>query len=84
MPPTPTPLWNEALEEETLEEVNVDYVGESCLRCGGMGHYARECPTPKGKGKGGFDGKGYGMKGGYKGFGKDGYKGFSKNGGDKA
>jgi hypothetical protein len=53
-----------------------------------MGHYARECPTPKGKGKGGFDGKGYGVKGGYKGFGKGGgkdggYKGYYAKGGYK-
>ena len=27
-------------------------MGESCRKCGGVGHYARECPTPKGKGKG--------------------------------
>jgi hypothetical protein len=81
--------------EEPEKEVEVDYVGETCLRCGGHGHYARECPTPKGKGKGGGkSGKGYGKDGykGYKGYGKDswykGYKGggkdgFGKNGGDK-
>jgi hypothetical protein len=44
-------------------------VGESCRRCGGMGHYARECPTQKGKGKGeagkgGWKGKGKGKFGG--------------------
>jgi hypothetical protein len=75
------------------EKVEVDYVGESCLRCGGMGHYARECPTPKGKGKGktgkggkGYDkgsGKGYYEKGYGKGYGKDYYKGYGKNGFDK-
>ncbi len=27
-------------------------MGESCRKCGGMGHYARECPTQIGKGKG--------------------------------
>jgi hypothetical protein len=54
-----------------------------------MGHYARECPTPKGKGKdtkGG--GKGYKGYGEYKGYGKDGgykggYKGYGKDGGYK-
>ena len=25
---------------------------DHCYRCGGMGHIANECPTPKGKGKG--------------------------------
>ena len=37
--------------EEHEKDVEVDYMGETCLRCGGMGHYAKECPTPKGKGK---------------------------------
>jgi hypothetical protein len=81
--------------EEPEKEVEVDYVGETCLRCGGMGHYARECPTPKGKGKGkgydkgqgkggkGFYDKGYG-KGFDKGYGKGFYsKGYGKNGGEK-
>jgi hypothetical protein len=74
--------------EEVEKDVEVDYVGESCLRCGGMGHYARECPTPKGKGKGGGkNGKGYGKDSsgykGYKGGGKDGwYKGYKGNGKD--
>jgi hypothetical protein len=85
--------------EEPDKEVEVDYVGETCLRCGGMGHYARECPTPKGKGKGknydkgqgkggkGYD-KGYG-KGFDKGYGKGFYSkgygkdGYGKNGGEK-
>jgi hypothetical protein len=79
----------ENMAEEAEKDVEVDYVGESCLRCGGMGHYARECPTPKGKGKGksgkggkGYD-KGYGKgydKGYGKGYGKDYYKGSGKDG----
>jgi hypothetical protein len=66
--------------DEHEKEVEVDYVGEACLRCGGLGHYARERPTPKGKGKGGGkNGKGYGKDGG--GYGKNGYKGYGKDGG---
>jgi hypothetical protein len=81
-------VYEHSTSEEPGKEVEVDYVGETCLRCGGMGHYARECPTPKGKGKGksgkgGYD-KGYG-KGGYdKGYGKGGYdKGYGKGSYDK-
>ena len=43
--------WAEDWEKEG-SDVEIGYVGESCRKCGGMGHYARECPTPKGKGKG--------------------------------
>jgi hypothetical protein len=70
--------WN----EERANEVEIDYVGETCRKCGGLGHYARECPTPKGKGKGGKD-AGKGAYKGYKGYGKDGghkgYKGYGRN-----
>ena len=61
--------------------------GDHCYRCGGMGHIANDCPTPKGKGKGKEDrtfnakggkgadkgkGKGVGGKGAVKGKGKGG------------
>ena len=39
--------------ETELGDFDVGAVGRSdhCYRCGGMGHIANECPTPKGKGK---------------------------------
>ena len=39
--------------DEEESKMEVDYVCEACRRCGGSGHYARECSTPKGKGKDG-------------------------------
>jgi hypothetical protein len=64
-----TDEWLESgSQADEKDEVEVDYVGEKCLRCGGMGHYARECPTPKGKGKGkGWKGGGKGQMKGQKG-----------------
>ena len=56
-------------DEYCSEDYEVDGINDdTCRRCGGYGHYARECPT-KGKGKGnyGVKGKGdynnYGVKG---------------------
>ncbi len=43
--------------------VDADYVGEVRRMCGGLVHYAHECPTPKGMGKGEHtkgQGKGHG------------------------
>ena len=71
--------WAKGWEEEGEEEVEIGYDGESCRRCGGMGHYARECPTQKGKGKGDWgkaNGKG---KSGWKG-GETGWKGGRRDG----
>ena len=77
-------LQEDGGNNESEEEVEVDLVGEMCMRCGGHGHYARECPTPKrkGKGKGGSKGKGKGKGNQYE-YGKGKGKGGGKSGGGK-
>ena len=47
--------WDDQTREEEWHEVGA--VGDSCHRCAGVGHYARECPTVKSKGKGKGKGK---------------------------
>eukprot|EP00973_Karenia_brevis_P081280 11268855-Karenia_brevis.AAC.1 len=66
--------WEEEWkEEEEGAGGSLNYAGEKCNKCGGTGHYARECPSrkgggKKGKGKGKAEGKGYGeSRGGGKG-----------------
>ena len=76
--------WEEHDHDECHDDAGVMVVGETCHRCGGVGHYARDCGTAKGKGKeqlkGEGSGKGWGDKGKGKGFvydfgGKGGVKG---------
>ena len=78
--------WDGGDEQSTFD---VAAVGKGmsgvCLRCGGFGHLARECPTPESKGKGKgekggkggvdfrFKGKGESVKGGWVWYGKSGF-----------
>ena len=75
---TPTPMDIGQVEEHEepyhWEEFEVDAVGKTgaCHRCGGRGHFARDCPTPP-EGKG-FKGKGKAKGEAAKGSSKGGFK----------
>ena len=65
--------WDWESNDEYHAEIDVMAVGETCHRCGGVGHYARDCGTAKGKGKDQGKGKGKGVS--YEFGGKGGAKG---------
>ena len=87
------PTWADVVAEETWEivgdpQLSAVSANTQCFQCGGFGHLAQSCPTPKGKGKVGsaqnHKGKGKGQetpKGGQKG--AHGHKGGPKGSGKK-
>ena len=64
--------------DTTCEDIGTLGHTSQCYRCGGYGHMASQCPTPKGKGKGaglGSKGDAKGYKGNLKGYSGDVFRG---------